>query len=333
MEEEREVLRDANGQVLDETKSVKVGLDREELMAEFAILAEEEKEEEERAQAVFVEAVENLKLYSQLDLESIARLLSVLEDSGRDEGAAWEYFFQQGAHQVLLVLLNAEEVVEDQRRTDQILQMWERIARFVFKLSEEDQGVVYDELRRQGMVETLAFAMRHHPHHPPVLRRGAFLLAQLFAQDAPAKHSDEDPSARTRMLAAEGLVDLFRTMESQPATYSPDLLAKVREMREAVEGGKGGGAGEKKSQSQHRGQQAAAAAAVEAETKRAEEVERAHKQEAETRHAARVRLADELIEAGPSPTEKAPLLSAHQRHAGVNQVVTGDGCCSACVLM
>lgn len=82
-------------------------------------------------------------------------------------------------------------------------------------------------------------------------------------------------------------------------------------MREAVEGGKG----EKKSQSQHRGQQAAAAAAVEAETKRAEEVERAHKQEAETRHAARVRLADELIEAGPSPTEKAPLLSAHQRYA------------------
>ena len=137
------------------------------------------------------------------------------------------YFFQQGAHQVLLVLLNAEEVVEDQRRTDQILQMWERIARFVFKLSEEDQGVVYDELRRQGMAETLAFAMGHHPHHPPVLRRGAFLLAQLFAQDAPAKHSDEDPSARTRMLAAEGLVDLFRAMESQPATYSPDLLAKV----------------------------------------------------------------------------------------------------------
>jgi hypothetical protein len=128
---------------------------------------------------------------------------------------------------VLLVLLNAEEVVEDQRRTDQILQMWERIARFVFKLSEEDQGVVYDELRRQGMAETLAFAMGHHPHHPPVLRRGAFLLAQLFAQDAPAKHSDEDPSARTRMLAAEGLVDLFRAMESQPATYSPDLLAKV----------------------------------------------------------------------------------------------------------
>jgi tryptophan synthase beta subunit len=76
MEEEREVLRDANGQVLDETKSVKVGLDREELMAEFAILAEEEKEEEERAQAVFVEAVENLKLYSQLDLETISRLLS-----------------------------------------------------------------------------------------------------------------------------------------------------------------------------------------------------------------------------------------------------------------
>lgn len=309
-------------------------------MAEFAILAEEEKEEEERAQAVFVEAVENLKLYSQLDLETISRLLSVLEDSGRDEGAAWEYFFQQGAHQVLLVLLNAEEVVEDQRRTDQILQMWERIARFVFKLSEEDQGVVYDELRRQGMAETLAFAMGHHPHHPPVLRRGAFLLAQLFAQDAPAKHSDEDPSARTRMLAAEGLVDLFRAMESQPATYSPDLLAKVREMREAVEGGKGGGAGEKKSQSQHRGQQAAAeaaaaaaAAAEEAETKRAEDVERAHKQAAETRHAARVRLADELTEAGPSPTEKAPLLSAHQRHAGVNQVVTGDGCCSACVLM
>lgn len=76
MEEEREVLRDANGQVLDETKSVKVGLNREELMAEFAILAEEEKEEEERAQAVFVEAVENLKLYSQLDLETISRLLS-----------------------------------------------------------------------------------------------------------------------------------------------------------------------------------------------------------------------------------------------------------------
>ena len=141
----------------------------------------------------------------------------------------------------------------------------------------------------------------------------------------------------------------------------------MREMRETVEGGKGGGAGEKKGQSQHRAQKAddhaAAAAAAEAETKRAEEVERAHKQEAETRHAARVRLADELIEAGPSPTEKAPLLSAHQRyaastlswwrggggggggmaelnacrwdrrHAGVNQVVTGDGCCSACVLM
>jgi hypothetical protein len=137
------------------------------------------------------------------------------------------YFFQQGAHQVLLVLLNAEEVVVDQRRTDQILQMWERIARFVFKLSDEDQAVVYDELRRQGMVETLALAMRHHPGHPPVLRRAAFLLAQLFAHDAPGKHSDNDPSARSRMLAADGLVTLFRAIERQPTIYSPDLLAKV----------------------------------------------------------------------------------------------------------
>jgi hypothetical protein len=45
-------------------------------LSQFAILAEEEKEEEERAQAVFVEAVENLKQYSQLDIETISNLLT-----------------------------------------------------------------------------------------------------------------------------------------------------------------------------------------------------------------------------------------------------------------
>jgi predicted flavoprotein YhiN len=92
-------------------------------------------------------------------------------------------------------------------------------------------------------------------------------------------------------------------------------------MREAVEGSK---RGDESSQSQHadsvqRAQKTVDPAVVtEAEAKRAEEAEHSQKQAADARHAARARLADELTATTPSPTEKAPLLSAHQRYGGVS---------------
>jgi len=344
---------------LDETRSVKVGLDRDELMAEFALLAEEERAEMERVQAIFIEAVQHLQRYSHLDVETISHLLAVLEDSGRDEAGAWEYFFREGMHQVLLVLLNAGEVVEDAGRSDQILRLWERIFRFVLKLSEADQGVVYDELRRQGMVETLTIAMCLHPANAPIQRRAAFLLIHLYDNDlkkaAQGAHDDEDPEdppVAQRMVASVGLLDRLSAMEANPTQYTPDLLSKMREIRESL------------SQKQQKGGNDEEDEKVETQKKDEKEEKTHHNVEHNERQGDSTkeprpslgsptqqrivdrsptgdprsadRLGEERSGNDPRPpsvtSEKQPLLTAGHRHAA-HQVITGDGWCSACLLM
>lgn len=240
----------------------------------------------------------------------------VLEESGRDEGGAWEYFFREGLHQVLLVLMNVEEVAEEEKRSDQILRLWERIFRFVFKLSEEDQQVVYDELRRQGMVESLALVMCHQPHHHPILRRAAFLLSHLHAHDLPrnAPREPDDPPTALRMRDAEGLLDRFRSIEAQPAHFSPDLIAQahpssfhartadawrmkvkmeglipsfmspmqVRRMREACDGSEASSGSEEAHHNQQGGRSDhGEQRGQEKEAKRDEEAERSRKQESD----------------------------------------------------
>lgn len=152
-------------------------------------------------------------------------------------------------------------------------------------------------------------------------------------------------------------------------------------MREAVEGEAGTKEEEEKKKKSHvELSQRTEREREETEAKREEDTERSRKQEADKQRAEpttsrdhRTRLSHDAADLSSTSSEKAPLLSAHQRyghhpvlrflfplvnerpanrllsflhgaamwrwrcscarHAGFNQVVSGDGCCATCVLM
>lgn len=257
MDEEEE-----RGEEIDITKppaSVKVGLDRDELLAEFERMAQEDEGETERQKQEFMECVARLRNHEQLTPGQQADILERMRDNGGENPRAWEYFFQEGCHRSLLVLMNSADFAEDVKRLLEALKIWEIIFGFVGRIPEpREQDMVFRELKREGMVETLLRMMKKHLDDPTLQRKAFYFLHLLLVKEKEAierkaqkqkrreegndEEEEDEPeeeegelTVKQHMTNEGGIVPLMKNIEAHASYFTEDIIKKVASVRREFE--------------------------------------------------------------------------------------------------